>query len=129
MNEIIYFLKLNYTEFMQLRTPCYAFVRDALQIVSVTAFASIYFCASYFAGGSKSAEGRELIFFPRGCFQFRLVAFLPARGSLASSNLSSVHASSCQVALGLLFEGGFMCLGFFLFFVLLGGEREMVLYP
>lgn len=71
-------------------------------------FASIYFHVSYFAGDSKSAEGQELIFFSCDCFPFLLVAFLLFRGSFASS---SVHASSLQVALGLLFRGGFVCFG------------------
>lgn len=114
VNEIIYFLKLNYTEFTWLRTLRKAFVRDALQRVSAMAFARIYFCVSYCAADSRDAEGKGLIFFPHGCVQFLLVAFLPSRRSLASSNLSSVHAASCQVALGLLFGGGFICFGGFM---------------
>lgn len=83
-------------------------------------FARVYFHVSYFAGDSKSAEGRELILFSRGCFPFLLVAFLPFRGSLASS----VHASSYRIALGLLFGGGFVC---FEVLLLLGGKGETCL--
>lgn len=83
---------------------------NASHTVSVSAFASVYSCVRVALLRDKLSFF-STYFLPTHFFPVVLVPFLPSRGSLASPNLPSVHALSCQVALDVLWGAGFTCFG------------------